>query len=372
MNEWQRVPELVTSLIKEGSTMFMRLRSAVRSLPKPSTKSYGIWFNPKTQAVYFHLDHEADQTIVDDWKDTIGETKGVKKVIAGDPMSPPSKDTHGFPWIRVKDAAVQSVLGPIAQAAGWKSGPIADMFGGPNPLSATIAGGALGAGAGYGLGWLAEKVLPEKYFDKGKLRRLLGVGGGVAGALPGLWAGTINMRHGTGFMDPIGATKMGSAVLDVFINADDDLKACMNKLADTYDRYRDYQDTSGQSFLGAGAPGVEPIEKDRFNRPMWNDPFTPPAIKGMAAGVAEGASQIAGSGSWFQPVNVAQLGASMAGNAAAGWAAGALAGKVMGALAGLNDQGQQALQRTGVWAGLVTATVPKIFGSSGYRNEFYD
>jgi len=34
-------------------------------------------------------------------------------------------------------------------------------IGGPNPLTATLLGGALGAGIGYGGGWLGHKLLPQ-------------------------------------------------------------------------------------------------------------------------------------------------------------------------------------------------------------------
>jgi hypothetical protein len=341
--------------------MFARLRAAVKSLP--SVIDYGaVWFNPKTQTVFFNLGDWEEEIMYKDWADAL-KVKGVKEVISDAEAQPPK---HKGPWLRVKTA--NGPLGPLAQAGGWKEGPIASMFGGPNPVSATVASGVLGAGLGYGAGVLAEHVLPAEYFEKGKLRRSLGIAGGLAGALPGFWAGTVNMRHGASLLAPIGAEKQSGIsvaqalhslnnILDVFLKPDSYTQRETLKLANAF------QDS-------AGALGAQQIDKDRFNRVIWDDPFTPPAVKGMASGLAEGSSLISGDDRMFSPMDTARLGASIAGNAAVGWVAGSAAGKVMGAITGLSEPGQVALQRAGVLGGLLTSVIPKVFGSSN-NNPYY-
>jgi len=44
-----------------------------------------------------------------------------------------------------------------------------------------------------------------------------------------------------------------------------------------------------------------------------------------------------------------------------GWLSGMLVGKTLGALAGLRPESQKTLQQTGVWAGVLTNVVPKLF-----------
>lgn len=373
MNELLQLQQNISVLIKEGSTMFTRLRQAMKQLPA-ATSDYGkVWFNPKTQSVFFSLSDSDEGDMYKDWEEGL-KVKGVKSVTGGSEATP---DKSKGPWLFVKSSEVQTVLGPLAQAAGWKSIPGIYQS---TPLSATIASSVLGAGAGYGLGTLAEHVLPEKYFEKGKLRKTLGIAGLGAG-IPGLWAGTVNLRNNAGFMDPIGHAnppKMASvdfrfltASFDKLIDADEVTVKYMNKYADGYDRNIDYADPSGSSFMGGGgAPGNMAIEKDRLNRPIWDDPYLQPSVKSMASGVVEGASQI-NDGSSFSPVDVARLGASMATNAATGWGLGWAAGKVLGGLAGLSPQGQEALQRTGTFAGLITAVIPKMFGNQGMGSDYY-
>ena len=69
--------------------------------------------------------------------------------------------------------------------------PIMDAFrsvgramGGPNPLTSTLTGGALGAALGYGGVCLLQKLFPDKYVEDGPLARNIAIAGalGLGGA----------------------------------------------------------------------------------------------------------------------------------------------------------------------------------------------
>lgn len=73
-------------------------------------------------------------------------------------------------------------------------------LGGPTPLSNAIVSGLMLGGLGYGAGALAENLFPERYVERGKLRRNLG----LLGAGAGLGFGALNayangQRTGKGF-----------------------------------------------------------------------------------------------------------------------------------------------------------------------------
>ena len=386
METWRDVPAIVADLIKEGSSVFNRLRVARKQLP--FADCHGIWFNPRNQTVYFTLGDGDSEDVVADWMDGL-QVKGVRKVMYTSAETPPPKDKG--PWIRVKEAEVSSVVKPLAWAGGWTPGGTAELFGGPNPLAATIATGALGAGAGYLTGTLVEQLFPKWFAEKGKLRNTLGIAGGALGAAPGIWHGTINHRnHGWGgWMKPFGATpppaapdphmkewdyqdKTGAMIqsinsfLDILTEAAPIQKREAEKLANAFFDNGYYSAPAATGGYGGGASGgqgayVKGIDKDRFNRAVWDDPYLPDAYKGMTSGVMEGAAQVSDSdgysSSLVSPMDIARVGIGMG----SGWASGLLVGKTLGALAGVTPQTQKALQAAGVFAGLIRGTVPRLF-----------
>jgi hypothetical protein len=398
MTKWQDVPYLVTSLIKEGSTIFNRIRVAVKQLPKAT--DYGIWFNPKSQAIYFTLGNGHDDDVVADWMDGL-QVKGVRKVTYKDSDSSPN---DSGPWIRVKEAAISSIVKPLAWLGGWTPGGTAELFGGPNPLSATIASGALGAGAGYLGGTVLEHLIPQSIADRGYLRRTLATLGGIGGAIPGAMIGMGNARnHGlSGWLKSPGAApptgvedsamkpqdfgpaqshvldtspehtasslQLINDFLDVLTEAVPLQKRESEKLADAFMDSGYFSANPGNAGLYGGSSSgqglyVKTIDKDRFNRAVWDDPYLPDVYKGMTSGVVEGASQMdpnatSMSGSpLVSPMDIANVGIGMG----SGWAVGTLVGKTLGGLAGLSDTAQKSLQRAGIFAGLIKGTVPKLF-----------
>jgi hypothetical protein len=285
--------------------------------------------------------------------------KGIKKVIYKQKEANPPKEQG--PWIRIKEAfEIGNITKPIAQLGGFTDGLPADLIGGPSPLAATIASGALGAGAGYLSGRGLEHFFPEK-FQKGKLRKRLAIAGGLAGAIPGVWLGAVNHRLNgpKGWLMPFGATDSDqehqaealntiNGFLDILSEATSISRRETEKRADAFD-----------GLAGGANLYVKAIDKDRFNRAVWDDPYLPDVYKGMTSGVVEGASQVAGYESPFiSPMDIARIGIGMG----TGWASGLVVGKTLGALAGISPSTQKTLQQAGIYAGLIKGTVPKLFG----------
>ncbi len=200
----------------------------------------------------------------------------------------------------------------------------------------------LGAGLGYGGGLLAEQLLPEQYFRKGRLRKVTGLAGGVLGALPGVLWGYDRIRS-------TGDTN------SVFKSASEELSTLLS------DEDKELNDM----WLKASAPnvGYDPIiPVDQFNNTVWNDlrgqgGYTPAPIAAATTGLIQAASMSQGGVNLISPLDVARIGLGIG----SGYASGLIVGKTLGALAGLRPEAQQQLQRTGAWAGLLANVVPLIF-----------
>lgn len=231
-------------------------------------------------------------------------------------------------------------------------------LGGSRPLSnAIVASLALG-GLGYGGGALMEHLFPERYVERGKLRKTLGLAGVAAGVGLGANNAYANARatgttFGRGWLVPNDATpkdllKTGAA------DKDDDISGLM----------------------------TPSIPVDAFNRVVWNDvrkgvvgnqynPYgskspwgsndqpmhTPPPLASATTGLMTGISQMVGA-PVLRPADVIYGLAS----AGVGLATAHVAGKTLSALAGLTPEAQNKLQDMGLWAGMLNAVVPPLFG----------
>lgn len=218
------------------------------------------------------------------------------------------------------------------------------MLGGPTPLSNAIVSGLMLGGAGYGAGALAENLFPERYLERGKLRRsmaLMGLGaGGLLGANNayamsrtrpdiGFWRAwvTPNNTPTAGPDEKVGFAQFNNASLF--------------------------------------APTVS---VPQFNRAAWQDvqrgmynggsQFTPPAYAAATTGLMTGLSTAQRS-PIIRPVDVIRGIAS----AGVGLATANVAGRALSALAGLTPLGQEKLQDMGLWGGMMHAIVPAMFNN---------
>jgi hypothetical protein len=233
------------------------------------------------------------------------------------------------------------------------------VMGGPNPVTSMIVGSLLGAGLGYGGGKLADWILPEEHFEKGRLPKVLAMLGAGAGTLPGLgWGAYANTQK---FKDRGGGWFSGYPF-----------------------RPQDYQKASRFSDVElpeanldpekrAYAPNnmlVENIPVDNFSGQLLGDmqPYghTPPRVAASMAGLVQGASSLRRDSSWVSPFDIARTVVGLGARAAYGGGVGGLTGygvgKALGLLAGLKPESQKKLQRSGTWAGALTSLMPKVFG----------
>jgi hypothetical protein len=253
-------------------------------------------------------------------------------------------------------SAIFAGIGPaVSKAIGMIPGP-RGMFdsaqkalGGPTPLTNALVTGLAAGGLGYGAGMLAENLFPERYLERGKLRRTLGLLGAGAGLGFGAMNARTNARHfNTNFW-------RGWTIPNNIIET----TAARQKSAE----YPEFNPAvPGNS--GIFAPSV-PIQQ--FNNAVWNDArkgfyngfdtHTPPAYTAATSGLMTGLSTGLQS-PIIRPVDVINGIAS----AGVGLATATVAGRTLSALAGLTPMAQEKLQDMGMWGGMMHAIVPSILG----------
>lgn len=217
------------------------------------------------------------------------------------------------------------------------------MLGGPTPLSNAIVSGLMLGGAGYGAGALAENLFPERYVERGKLRRTMGMLGLGAGGLLGA-----NNAYAMSRRRPdIGFWRAWVTPNDTPVKPPEGEKV-------------GYMQFERPSLF---APTVS---VPQFNQAAWQDvqrgmytggsQFTPPAYAAATTGLMTGISTAQRS-PIIRPVDVIRGIAS----AGVGLATANIAGRALSAMAGLTPLGQQKLQDMGLWGGMMHAIVPAMF-----------
>lgn len=216
------------------------------------------------------------------------------------------------------------------------------MLGGPTPLSNAIVSGLMLGGLGYGAGALAENMFPERYLERGRLRKNLGLLGVGAGGLLGLnnAYAISKTRPDIGFwkswVTPNTASTLSPGEKVGFMQFEDS---------------RLYSPT---------------VSVPQFNQAAWQDvqrgmytgnsQFTPPAYAAATTGLMSGISTAQRS-PIIRPVDVIRGIAS----AGVGLATANIAGRALSAMAGLTPAGQEKLQDMGLWGGMMHAIVPAMF-----------
>jgi len=223
----------------------------------------------------------------------------------------------------------------------WNTGNA--LLGGPTPLSNGLMTGLLAGGLGYGAGALAEQFFPERYLERGKLRRTLGLMGALGG--------------------------VGVAGLNSYANARA-LRTSMLRGLLTNNKtpviYPYEAQMTKKSFMNN--PMFAPtVSVPQFNQAAWQDvnmgmyrgfqQHTPPQFAAATTGLMSGISTNMRS-PIIRPVDVINGIAS----AGVGLATATVAGKALSALAGLTPAGQAKLQDMGLWGGMMHAIVPSVFG----------
>jgi hypothetical protein len=235
----------------------------------------------------------------------------------------------------------------------------------PKHLQGMLAGGLLGAGAGYGLGWLGSSVLPAKW-NKKRLPRTLAAVGGLIGAAPGLVGMGVNLASGKGVLNdsafdvgPI-PKAAGAEPKSRFSSSIRNLNTGISPIL---------IESIKQAFSEAGyGTGYDidlsptPISMDALNHSLFNDPRVssslPLPLRAATSGVVETAWNARGQGPRFvTPADMAYIAAGMG----SGYVSGAIVGKTLGILTGMPEETQDKLKQVGLWSGVVANVVPLLF-----------
>lgn len=238
------------------------------------------------------------------------------------------------------------------------------------PISSMLLGGLMGAGLGYGGGWLAERILPRRW-QKGRLARTMAMAGGALGAAPGMIYGLGNVAAGNPFWKPTleagyefperppvpqrpmrAPQSPSDAFGDKWAYASPEVKKACEKLAE------------GPGMGLTGIMGGPLVDVNEFNQVIWKDPRVArplsPMQQAAATGLINSAANLPGKRNtgWVTPMDMGRLAAGMG----SGYVSGALVGKGLGLLMGMPEEQQEKLKNTGMWAGIVANMVPIAFG----------
>lgn len=347
---WRAVPNEAIRLAKLASITYSYLKDK-KELPR-------IWYQPDEQILFFDAGPEKSLIKLASYKNILHKAPNVKYLEYDWNKGPPSSDLSYVPFrfydsryifkraeenpyfkpdaeLRnappIPNPAPEGVepVKTLGQITGYTEGPVANILGGPSPLSATIGGGLLGAGLGYGAGTLLEHLFPERYVERGKARRAFGILGGLAGAAPGVWYGAANYRNN----------------LPLFSKASEDLTELLSDETDINNQFK-------TAIEKLGAEDYSPvIQTDAFNNIIWssNDPYTSTPLRAAASGLVTGAGAIRQS-DWVSPMDIARI--------AQGGYMGLRFGRAAGALFGLKPQVQDKLMEMGAWTGVLKSTLP--------------
>lgn len=225
------------------------------------------------------------------------------------------------PWVLVKSAlSVGDVMSPIGPIIGYKPFSF-DSQNGPRPAASALAGGLIGGGLGYGGGSLLEWLMPGT-FSRGSAKARGALIGSLLGAAPGAMGMALNVSNG------------GSAFGKAAAAVSETCKLILN------DKPPELSKEAALIF--------KPINVDRFNSAIWNDPLTPPPVQAFTSGLVSGAGVIRNS-EVVTPMDITRMAVGMG----TGYASATLVGKTLGALAGLSSEAQKTIQQAGVWSGLL-------------------
>mgnify|MGYP000891477109 CR=1 FL=1 len=268
---------------------------------------------------------------------------------------------------RIKEAwaqnpfTVRRLLEAIDIAPGTYPGGIPNN---PKPLRSMLVGGLAGAALGHGVGWLGEKILPDRW-KRNRLRWTLTMLGAGLGGAPGAGWGLVNVLNNKPFNDT--SLIQDNPLMLPAPNYQDPSKEQMQKniVTSPYDPAKVASDLFNETPLyGMAGIAAPPVPVDTFNRVLWTDPRVSdrlsPATRGAATGLMTAAANLPGKlqTRFVTPFDVARIAAGMG----SGYLSGKLVGKGLGLLMGMPEETQEKLKNTGMFAGIIANLVPMAFG----------
>jgi hypothetical protein len=234
----------------------------------------------------------------------------------------------------------------------------------PRHLQGMLASGIIGGAAGYGLGWLGSKILPNSW-DKKRLPRSLATLGAVIGASPGAALAGINVLQGKSVFDdsPLAVEPISNEHSLFFKSSTPNgLELAISKIPCNLSPFLK-QAISMTGYDVDMAPTA--ISIDKMNQNLFGDPRVYQSLsmpmRAATSGLLESAyalkDQGRGGPRFVTPMDIARISAGMG----SGYLSGAIVGKALGALVGMPEETQDKLKNIGVFSGIIANVVPLIF-----------
>lgn len=344
--QWRQVPQDAIKLAEEHASEVGMLRKRASRLANTGVLS--AWLNSPQQRVLLNVGDWCEAPELATWKAAFCDYD-----VETDVRPDADYSDQGYLKFAMMTRAemqhvkwARSALGDAAVLTGYRPGLIP---GAPNPLIGAIGSGLLGAGVGYGSGWLMEQLLPRSW-DRGRLRKNLAMLGGAIGASPGLALMGVNISQGKAPWDS--ALLEGTYdPLDYYRSRLDDTEKLLAK--QSCERFKEAFESSGWG---------ERVDVNAFNDALWNDPRVaervPLPTRAAASGLLTAADYAGRRDTLVTPREMARITAGMG----SGYLSGLLIGKALGALTGMPPDQQETLKRVGLWSGVVKNIVPLAFG----------
>jgi hypothetical protein len=362
------VPDTIDLLVDLSAKQAEITRAVVSELPVVG--SVTVFWNPVLEKVglFTGLPDESDNFTL--YKQALEDT-GL--VVASHPLLQGHLQDW---WVKIAESPTIRAVGEALQFLPSKYVP---GFGG-RPLASTVASGLLGAGLGYGGGWLAEQLMPDSVKEKGVFSRNMAIAGGLGGAAVGAVPGFVNLATGKPFnqRSMFAGAEPSTVLTDTSTNAGPWADYNLGKTAELSDTYlsavADFAKSRvvhadpelvKEAFGSLAESNTELIRTDELGRVLWGSQANPTTTV-MTTGVMHGASQMydprALPGT-VTPHQTGLLGLAMgaAGGGIKGYLVGYGAGKTLAMLTGLPPDMQEKITNTGLALGVLESVVPKFF-----------
>jgi hypothetical protein len=237
---------------------------------------------------------------------------------------------------------------------------------GARPLASTVASAVLGAGLGYGSGALADWWKGDsEYFDQ-PLRRNWAILGGLGGAALGAAPGAANLIAGKNFNDPniFRGSLSNEPLHPIYDSPKQNARAKKSEDLAFYFEKEGFLNTTPFLMNSSFADSRNhPIQTRELGNVLSEvHPRLAQATLGLTYGASRFPDPFAAQDE-VSPHQMGMLGLSMraAGGGLKGYMTGYAAGKALGVLTGMSEKGQSLVRQGGLVAGVLQATVPKMF-----------
>jgi len=232
----------------------------------------------------------------------------------------------------------------------------------PGPVQSMVTGGLLGAPLGYGAGTALEWLFPERW-RRGRMRIVTAIAGALLGLTPGLFAGMMNKAVGRPFGSTAGWVENRGRAPRVEDMVPPEQPATPPSIKGAFDYGATpavFMPNDSTIISEMAQRGMFPlIDAPELRSMLWLR--ATPQVAGTADAVLTAAQQMPGGISSSQFVTPAQM-ARLAAHMGAGYLSGKIVGSVLGLLTGMPSETKDLLARTGMYAGVVRAVLPKMFG----------